>query len=100
MKHNVTPLNGENESLAFAGLMFGNSLLETTLGCYPAWPALTPPDEKLVLLPFPTDGDETYTTHCTNSSSSRNNSSSSSTSTSGGLCTNELWTMYFDGSKK
>jgi len=50
MKHNFTPLNGENEPLAFANLMFGNYLLETTLGCYPAQPTPTPQDTQLALL--------------------------------------------------
>jgi len=44
MKHNVTPLNGKNELLEFIELMFGNCLLETKLGCYPAWLATTPLD--------------------------------------------------------
>jgi len=38
MRHNVTPINGENELLAFTELMFGNYLMETTLGCHPARP--------------------------------------------------------------
>jgi len=41
MKHNVTPLNDENESLVFTELMFRNCLIETTLGCYLAQPAPT-----------------------------------------------------------
>lgn len=94
MKHNVTPINGENEPLTFVELMFDNWLLETQLGCYLVQPTPTPPETQLGLLPFPTDGNETCTTHCNISSSS-----SSNTSASNGLCTDELWTMYFDGSK-
>lgn len=96
MKHNVTPINGENEPLAFIEIMFGNCLLETTLGCYPTWPAPTPPNTQLGLLSCPTDCNKTCITQCTNSSSS---SSISSTSTSSGPCTDKLWTIYFDRSK-
>ena len=91
MKHYVTPINGENEPLDFMELMFDNYLLETMLGCYLARSARTPLDTQLGLLPCPTDGNETCTTHCTNSSSS--SSSSSSTSTSCDLCIDELWTL-------
>lgn len=41
MKHNVTPLNGENEPLAFAELMFGNCFLQKTWECYLKWPIPT-----------------------------------------------------------
>lgn len=94
MKHNVTPINGENEPLALTELMFGNYLLETMFGCYLAWPAPIPSDTQLGLLPCPNDGNETCTTHCTN-----NSNGSSSTSTSSGSHINELWTLYFDKSK-
>lgn len=98
MKHNVIPLNNENKPLAFVELMFGNFLLETTLGCYPTRPTPTPLDTHLWLLPSLTNGYETCILHftTTSSSSSSSNSSSSSTSTTNGQCTNNLWTMYFD----
>lgn len=99
MKQNVTPLNGKNEPLAFADLLFCNCLLETTLGYYPTLPSPTLQGTQLGLLPFPTNHNETCTIHCTNNISSNNNTSSSSTSTSSDPCTDKLWTMYFDGSK-
>ena len=93
MKHNVTPLNDEKKLLAFAELMFGNCLLETKFGCYPTRLAPTPLDMQLVLLPCPTDGDETCAVHCANNSSSSRNSSNNSTSMPNGLCTDKLWAM-------
>ena len=99
MRHNITPINGRNEPLAFLELMLGNCLLETTFGCYPARPAPTPPDTQLGLLPCPTDGNEACTVHCNNSSCSSSNNSSGSASALNGSCTNELWTMYFNKSK-
>jgi len=69
MKHNFTPLNSENELLAFAKLMFGNCLLEKTLECYPARPSPTSLDTQLGLLPCPTDGNETCTFYFSDSSS-------------------------------
>lgn len=52
IRHNVTPINGKNELLAFTQLMFSNCLFETMLGCYPTQPALTPKGTKFGLLPF------------------------------------------------
>jgi len=94
MKHNVTPLNGQNELLALAKLMFGNYFLETQLGCYLAQSSPTPPDTQLGLLPCRTGENETCTGLCNSSSSSV-----SSTSAASGPCTNDLWILYFDGSK-
>lgn len=94
MSHNVTPIKGENEPLAFVELMFGNFPR-----CYPAQPTPSPPDMQSSILPCPTDSNEACTIHCINSSSSSSNNGINNTSTSNGLCTNELWTMYFDGSK-
>lgn len=68
------------------------------LGCYLTQPTPTPPDMQLGLLPCPTDGNETCTANC-NTSSSSISRSRSSTSVSNYPCTDELWTMYFDGSK-
>jgi len=59
MKHNVTPHNSDNEPLAFAKLMFGNCVLETTMECYLEWHSPSPPDMQLGLLPCLTDGNET-----------------------------------------
>jgi len=99
MKHNVTSINGKNKLLASAKLMFGNCLLETKLGCYPAGPIPTPPYMKLWLLPCPADGNETCTLHCTNSSSKHRNNSNIITNTSHSQCTKKLWAIYFEGSK-
>ena len=74
LRDNITPINGENEPLAFAELMFGNCLLETTLGCYLAQLAPTPPVMQLGFLPYPIDGNETCTAHCNTSSSSSSTS--------------------------
>lgn len=98
MKHNVTPLNGKNEPLAFRKLMFGNCLQEKTLECYPAWPTPTSSDKQLGLLPHPTDGNETCTVCFSDSSSSVKNGSSSSSSTPKGPCTDNLWAMNLDKS--
>ena len=70
MKHNVTPLDGENEPLAFAELMYRNCLLEKTLECYPTWLAPTSSDKQLGLFTFPIDGNETGTVYFSDSSSS------------------------------
>lgn len=86
MKHKVTPLNGENESLAFTKLMFDNFFLETQVGFYLAEPSPIPPDTHLGLLPCPTGENET----CTVSSSS---TSSSGTSTISGPYTDDMLTM-------
>lgn len=88
MKHTMTPLNGHNQLMGFAELLFGNYFLETRLGCYLTEPSLVPPDTQLDLLPCPTCDNETYTV-----------SSSSSTSAVSRPCTYDMWTMYFDGSK-
>jgi len=94
MKHNVTPLNGENELLAFTELMFWNFFLETQLGCYLAQPSLIPLDTQLSLLPCLTGENEMCIVHCNSSSSSDN-----STSVASGPCIDDMWTMYFDSSK-
>lgn len=73
MKHNITRINGENELLGFAELMFRTYLLETQLGCYLAQAAPTPPDMNLGLLSFQIDGNETCTVHCNTSRSSSTN---------------------------
>ena len=93
MKHNFTPLDSENEPLAFAELVFENYFLEKTLQCYLTHPTPTASDKQLGLLPRPTDGNETCT-FCFSDSSS--NDSSSSTSTPNGPCTDELWAMSLD----
>lgn len=99
MKHNVTPLNGENEPFAFAKLMFGNCLLEETLECYLSWPAPTSSDKQLGLFPCPTDDNETCTVCFSDSSSCSNNGSSSSTNTPNGPCTDEMWAMRIEKSE-
>lgn len=95
MRHNVTPINGKNESLAFEELMFGSFHLETTLECYPARLAPAPLDTQLGLLPIPIDANETCILHCNKSSSSSSNSASALEYS----CTYELWNIYFDRSK-
>lgn len=99
MRHNFIPMNGKNELLDFVELMFSNFLLGITPGCYPTWPSPTPLDGQLGFLPYPTNGNEACTIHCNNSSSSSKNNSSSSASALNGLCTDKLWTMYFNRSK-
>jgi len=94
MKHNVTPLKGENELLVLKELMFRNFFLETRLGCYITQPSMTPPDTLLGLIPCPIGENETCTIHCNKSSSSDSN-----TSLARGPCTYDMWPMYFDGSK-
>jgi len=98
MKNNVTPLNGKNEPLAFAELMFGNCLLEKTLECYPARPALTSSKKQLGLLPHPTNDNETCTICFFDSSSSSNNSYNNNTSMQNDPCTDKLWAMSLDNS--
>lgn len=93
VKHNVTPLNDENEPLDFVELMFGNCLLETTLECYPARATPTPSNTQLGLLPFPTDDNETCIVHSIDSSIS-----SSNTSMLNGSHTNKMWALDFDES--
>jgi len=99
MKHNFTPLNDENESLAFIELMFGNYLLEKTLERFHTQPTPTSSNMQLGLLPCPTDGNETCTVYFSNSSSSSRHSSSSSTSTPNGLCIDESWATSPDESE-
>lgn len=89
MKHNVTPLNRQNEPMAFAELIFGNCFLETQLGCYLAQPSLVQPDTQLDLLPSPTGEND----HC------RVSSNNNSTSVVPSPCTYDMCTLYFDGSK-
>lgn len=94
LRHNVTPISGENELLAFTELMFRNCLLEVILGCYATWPTPTPLDMQLGLPPCLTYGNEPCRIHCTNSTNNSSNNSISSTSASNGLCESDLWTMY------
>jgi len=98
MKHNVTPLDGENEPFAFSDFMFSNYFLENTLEYYLTRPTPTSSDKQFGLLPHPTDDNETCTACFSVSSSSSNNGSSSNTSTLNGPCTDKLWTMSLDKS--
>ena len=63
------------------------------MGCYLSQPSPTASDTQLGLLPFETD--ENITSRILFSSSSI----FSSTSVASDPCTDELWTLYFDGSK-
>jgi len=91
MKHTMTPLEGCNEPLDFAKLIFGNYFFETNLRCYQTQPSLIPPYTQLELLPHsPTGANETSCIDVHNSSNSSIGSSS---------IAHNVWTLYFDGSK-
>lgn len=94
MKHNNTPLDDQNELLAFAKRLFNNFFLEMQLRCYIAQPSPTPLDTQLGILPFPTSQNETCTIHCNSSGSSVRSAIVASSPSR-----YDLWTLYFKRSK-
>lgn len=90
MKYIVTPLEGSNEPVSFADLIFGNCFLETYHGCYKAQLSPIPSDTQLELLPRTPTGANEYCNidvHNSNYSIGTN------------LVANNIWIMYFTGYK-
>lgn len=64
MRHNVTPINGKNELLAFAKLMFGNYLLGNNVGVLFCTAKSNPTKHVVGMIPCPTDRNKACTIHC------------------------------------
>ena len=91
MKHTVTPLEGYNDPISFVDLIFKNCFLETDYWSQQDEPSLVPLDTQLELLPCsPVGENESYNIDVHSDSNSSIGSS---------LVANNIWTLYYDGSK-
>lgn len=88
MKHNMTQIEGHNEPVGFANIIFGNCFLKVDHICYLAHPSPIPPNTLLEFLPRNPTGENDS---CTIDVNNINIGHSSSTS--------NIWTMYFHFSK-
>ncbi len=91
MKHTMTPLEGHNDHVSFADIIFGNCFLGTKIGCYQSHSSSVPLDKQLELLPFSVAG--------ANESYNIDIHSNSNCSIGRNIVANNIWTLYFDGSK-
>lgn len=89
MKHTITPLNGQNETMDFGELIFDNYFLETQLGCYLVQPSPIPPDTQLEFVPNPNSENDICKVSISNKK----------TNVIPSPYTYDMWTLYINGSK-